>query len=360
MTSPSNFVRPRWLDRHTPASLIVFRALQVGDMLCAVPALRALRARLPDTEIALAGLPWAHQFAERFPELIDTFIPFPGHPALPEPAADDDRYPEFLAVVRARRFDLALQLHGNGGVTNPLIAAFGTTWQAGFDARGTQRGEGFVRYPGRGHEIHRLLALTTHLGAPPQGDALQFPLTDADADELARAGIRAPAGRYVCLHPGSRDPAKRWPVENFAALGDALAARGYAVVLTGSEDERPLTAAVAAAMRAPAIDAAAPMSLGAMACLMSGAALLVSNDTGAAHIACGLRLPSVVVFRASDLARWAPLDGTRHRAVWDASGRRAQAVLDAAFELLASPSLQSSSAASRTAATLTSLTKLTS
>lgn len=360
MESRSNFVRPRWLDKHTPASILVFRALQVGDMLCAVPALRALRARLPDAEITLAGLPWAHQFVERFPDLIDAFIPFPGHPALPEQATEGDAYPEFLATVRERRFDLALQMHGNGGVTNPLIAAFGATWQAGFDARGTQRGDGFVRYPARGHEIHRLLALTTHLGAPPQGDALQFPLTDADADELARSRVRVPPGRYVCLHPGSRDPAKRWPAESFAALGDALAARGYSVVLTGSEAERPLTAAVAAAMHAPAYDAAAPISLGAMARLMSGASLLVSNDTGAAHVACGLRLPSVVVFRASDMARWAPLDGARHRAVWDASGRRAQAVLDAALELLASSSAQSASAASRTASTLTSLTKLTS
>lgn len=337
---------PSWLDRHPPASVVVFRALQVGDMLCAVPALRALRWRLPDAHIALVGLPWAEQFAQRFAMLVDAFIPFPGHPGLPEQAPAAEAYPHFLESVRAQRFGLALQLHGSGRVVNALVAQFGAVWQAGFDDAGSARGASFLRYPARGHEIHRLLALTTHLGAPARGDHLRFPLHDADVRELARSGVAIPppGAPYVCLHPGARDPARRWPPERFAALGDALAAHGLQVVLTGSEAERPLTAAVSAAMRAPALDAAGPISLGAMAQLMAGASLLVCNDTGTSHIACGLGLPSVVIFRASEMSRWAPLDSSRHRAVWDPLGIRAQAVLDEALDLLVSTSANSASA----------------
>lgn len=338
--------QPAWLDRHRPASIVVFRALQVGDMLCAVPALRALRRRLPGARVALVGLPWAEQFVRRFAALVDEFIPFPGHAGLPEQAPTAGAYPHFLDTVRARRFDLALQLHGSGRIVNALVAQFGTVWQAGFDDAGRACGAGFVRYPARGHEIHRLLALTTHLGAAAHGDQLQFPLHDADQRELAQSGVAIPppGAPYVCLHPGARDAAKRWPAGQFAALGDALAAHGLQVVLTGSGVERPLTAAVAAAMRAPALDAAGPISLGAMAQLMAGASLLVSNDTGTSHIACGLGLPSVVIFRASEMSRWAPLDSSRHRAVWDPRGTRAQAVLDEALDLLVSTSASSASA----------------
>ena len=82
--------------------VLVFRALQLGDMLCAVPALRALRAGLPRARIVLVGLPWAIQFAHRFDTLVDEFIAFPGHPLLPEPASDPEGWPALRLRLRAR------------------------------------------------------------------------------------------------------------------------------------------------------------------------------------------------------------------------------------------------------------------
>jgi ADP-heptose:LPS heptosyltransferase len=142
-------------------------------------------------------------------------------------------------------------------------------------------------------------------------------------------------GRYVCLHPGARSRAKCWPPACFAAVADRLAEEyGVAIVLTGSGKESGLTAAVAARMRQPALDAAAPISIGAMAALMRGARLLVCNDTGVSHIAAGLGLPSVVVFSHAELERWAPLDRARHRCLRDPEGRQAAQVLQQARALL--------------------------
>jgi ADP-heptose:LPS heptosyltransferase len=323
---------PGWLQRHAPdqASIAVFRALHLGDMLCAVPALRALRTARPEAHIALVGLPWAAAFVQRFAHLVDEFIGFPGVPALPEQAPQQQACDSFHAAMRSRGFDVALQMHGSGDASNPVLRAFGARACAGF-------GIDAARFPALGAEPLRLLYLTTLLGAPTQGSALEFPLTAADQAELDASGVAAGLAprSYLCIHPGARTRDKCWPVQRFADVADALAAEfGLRLVLTGAASDADLCAAVAARMHRPAIDATGLLSIGAMAALMARARLLICNDTGVSHIAAGLGLPSVVIFSKADIRRWAPLDRQRHRCLWDPEGARAADVLAQARLLL--------------------------
>lgn len=329
-----------WLQRHQGATLAIFRALQLGDMLCAVPALRALRNALPGTRIALVGLPWAEQFSTRFSSYIDEFIAFPGHEAFPEQAVQQHQLADFYAGMRARRFAMALQMHGSGEHSNLVTRAFGARAIAGYGDEPPGYGEQFFQYPDGGAEPLRLLQLTELLGAPADGAELEFPISDADERELGASGLAAglEPGSYVCLHPGARDRDKCWHPARFAQVADMLADEfGVTIVLTGSASEAPLTAAVAGRMRTKAIDAAAPISIGAMAALMSRARLLISNDTGVSHIAAGLKLNSVVIFSKADIRRWAPLDRQRHRSLWDPQRERVAEVLEHARSLLRGP-----------------------
>jgi ADP-heptose:LPS heptosyltransferase len=328
------------LHRLEIASVVVFRALHLGDMLCAVPALRALRASLPQAQITLVGLPWARQFAHRFHHYIDDFVPFPGHPLLPEQEVRHEELTPFYASLCARRFSLALQLHGNGAVTNEIVAGFGAQAVAGYCAGEAVATDHTVLfpYPEVGAEPDRLLRLVERLGASAAGDHLEFPVVQEDRQELEASGIAAGLvpGNYICVHPGARKRDKCWPPQRFAEVADRLAAEfGVGVVLTGSSEEADLAGEVARHMQARAINAAAPISIGAMAALMKNARLLVCNDTGVSHIAAGLRLKSVVIFSKADIARWAPLDRDRHRCIWDPDAQRSAAVLQHARALLA-------------------------
>src|SRR3954467_15618311 len=202
-------------------------------MLCAVPALRALRRALPDATIALIGLPWAATFAARFAAYVDEFIEFPGFHGLPEQEVNDARLEHFLDDMRDRQFDLAVQLHGSGSFVNDCIAMLGARRSAGFFQPGDLVPDptGFMLWPTSRSETRRLLLLMEHLGAPSADDTLEFPLADGDRSSLATAlsaTLRVSAlqgASYACVHPGARFPSRRWPAHRFAAVADALSSR---------------------------------------------------------------------------------------------------------------------------------------
>lgn len=328
--------------------ICVFRALKLGDMVCATPALRALRGRYPEAHVTLVGLPWARDFAQRMSAWVDAFEPFPGHPDLPEQACDDDAaFLAWAAQMREQRFDLAVQMHGSGRASNRIVEALGAKATVGFlpehDAlHAPEAGLMYWPYPDRLHEVHRCLGLVKQLGGDDRDDEVFFPLDEDDFAELDRHPDLAAleAGKFFCLHPGARAASKRWAPEHFAAVGDALACNGWRAVVTGDASEHALAAEVQRLMRTPSVHAARDLSVGALAALLSRSHLLVSNDTGVAHIAAALRLPSVVVFFATDPQRWAPLDRLRHRCVTPevaGAGVEPAVVVDAALPLLELP-----------------------
>lgn len=329
MTTPLRSLRPR--------RVAVVRALMLGDLLCAVPLFRALRHGLPQAELTLVGLAWAREFRERFGAYLDDYLELPGFPGLPERQPDIAALPRFLADAQSREFDLVVQAHGSGESTNALAALLGGRRTAGFYRPGgyCPDPELFVAYPEQGPEPRRLLGLADALGLPSQPGGLEFPLTEADHAELdtfAEARGLAP-DRYVCIHPGARLESRRWAPAGFAAVADGLVRKGFQVVLTGAESEGRLTERVADAMREPALDLAGRTTLGTLGALLAGARLLVCNDTGVSHLAAALGVRSVVVFGASDPARWAPEDRERHRVV-TADRARAEEVLAEAEAVL--------------------------
>jgi ADP-heptose:LPS heptosyltransferase len=332
-----------------PRRIAVFQALNLGDLLCTTPALRAIRHGFPAAEITFIGRPWAQELIARL-GTADCFLTFPGFPGIvespaftpsPSPIAmGEGLSPLALCAGRARqggesertgsrtrdngsprrslaahspRFDLAIQMHGSGEVSNGFIATLGARQSIGYGPPGDTRLSQVLEWIEAEPEPLRWLRLVEAAGARSLGAALEFPVTQSERLRAA-AMIGPPNERPVIgLHVGSSLPNRRWPAASFARLGDALVDRcGARIVLTGSEPEQTLTARVRQSMRRDAVDLAGQTGLGEFAAVIAALDLLVTNDTGASHVAAATRTPSVVLYGPSRPERWGPLDQDLH------------------------------------------------
>src|SRR5438105_3725082 len=133
-TKPDLYKKLMKLDSTELKKIAVFRALQLGDVLCAIPALRVLRKAYPKAKISFIGLPGMRELLNRYRYYIDEFIVFPGHPCLPEQPFDQQAFTQFKDQMIAEKFDLILQLHGNGKIVNQLLKKLGSRYFAGFCA----------------------------------------------------------------------------------------------------------------------------------------------------------------------------------------------------------------------------------
>jgi len=160
--------------------------------------------------------------------------------------------------------------------------------------------------------VTRYAALASGPRAVP--DATPRPRLVANRENLRAAmqALRLSSERPVAiLCPGAEfGPAKRWPVEHFAALAQRLADDGYAIWILGSPNDRAVAAALVAVLPSPAlpvVDLTGRTDLGTAIDLMSVAALVVSNDSGLMHAAAAVDAPLVALFGSSSPAYTPPL-----------------------------------------------------
>lgn len=300
-----------------PLKIAVLRALKLGDMVCSLPALHALRSIYPHGEISVICHPSQVPLLQRYKDVIDVLIPFAGFPGMPEQPFNPQVSVEFISEMQKKNFDVVFQMQGSGEISNLFVSLLGAKVSYGFYREGhfCPNKETYAVYPDHLSEIKRCLRLLELVNDTKFSSTSSFPLFRSDFQELFNHMGR-PARPYICIHPGASTESKRWSKRGFALVGDHLVRMGYDVVFTGSSLESELVREVTSLMQESAFDSASlNLPLGPLAALISESKGLVCNDTGVSHLAALLEVPSVVIFSETDPNRWAPLNQRLHRSL---------------------------------------------
>jgi ADP-heptose:LPS heptosyltransferase len=271
-------------------TIVVLRALGLGDLLTGIPALRGLRRAYPDAHIVLAT-------PERFSQL-----------AVLSGAVD--RVEPTSGLGRLHRMSeppaLAVNLHGSGPESIADLIALEPR------ALLTHRHSDYPDLEGPPwradlHEVDRWCQLLEWAGIACDPTDLTIPRPRGYPD---RSGV-------VVIHPGAAFAARRWPPDRFAAVAAALHHAGHEVVITGDSNEIDLARSVASQAGFPQSRVlAGTLGLLGLVALISDCRLLICGDTGVGHIATATGAPSVLLFGPTPPNRWGPRGTGPHVAVW--------------------------------------------
>ncbi|MEA2331840.1 MAG: hypothetical protein QOH58_1978 [Thermoleophilaceae bacterium] len=275
-----------------PPTVVALRALGLGDLLTAVPALRALARAYPAHRLLLAA-----------PAPLAPLVRLTGWRLAP--ASELARLPREL-----RAPDVGVNLHGRGPQSHRVLAAAQPGRAIWFEHADVPESRGSPIWRRDEHEVRRWCRLLRESGIDAQpSDLLLEPPSGPPPGAAAGATL---------IHPGAASAARRWPAQHFAAVARAEAAAGRRVVITGSRAERPLASAVAAAAGLPPDSVLAGLTdLAALARAVAAAGRVVCGDTGVAHLATAFGTPSLLLFGPTSPAEWGPPPGCpRHRVLW--------------------------------------------
>jgi heptosyltransferase-2 len=293
-----------------PARILVHEVNWLGDLVMTLPVLATIRRAFAQARLCVLvdqnlaaffdGTGW-----------IDEVIPMQrGHNRFaPLELA------RLVAQIRARRFDLAIVLP-NSFVSALRVALARIPVRAGFarDGRGwmlTNRAAPGAQLMEQ-HQVYywpEMLKATLGLAADWKQIA-----PEVAPRHLARmrewlAARRNAHPKLVAVAPSAAyGPAKEWPKDHYAALVSALAQRGVQTLLVGGAADLPRCEELAAATpRCGAIIAAGRTDIGELMALLSLCDGFVGNDSGAAHLASALNVPTVAIFGSTAPARTGPL-----------------------------------------------------
>jgi heptosyltransferase-2 len=282
----------------------------IGDVVMSLPSLEAVRANFPGRKISVLAKPWVAPLYESYP-VVDEVIHYHRVTWFPRDLAEMIRTARRL---RHQNFDLAI-LFQNAFEAALLAYLAGIRYRVGYntDARGFLLSHSVPRDPEvmKQHQVEYYLSILRPMGweAPVKDPVLHVAPKDEGTIErlLASHGI---SGHDILLglSPGATyGPAKRWPVERFAVIGDWAAERwGVKVILMGSAPEKELCGALNQKMKEKALDLSGMTTLGEAMALIKRYKFFVCNDSGLMHSAAALNVPTVAIFGSTDAVATGP------------------------------------------------------
>ncbi len=276
----------------------------IGDAVMTTPALGAIRAAFPSSEIVLAANP----------AVAELMTP---HPFCDRVIVYDKKGPhgglgglwKFCRLIAGERFDLAILFQN--AIEAAIIARLGRIkMRAGYntDGRGILLTHAVrVTKEARGlHHTRYYTAMLGELGIPPVGRKLRLQCTD---EEKRWAESLLGRGRWAAINPGAAyGSAKRWYPERFGQVADALASDfGLEPVLVGGHGEVEIGHEIESQMRSKPLNLIGATSVRQLMALLCSVELVITNDSGPMHVAAAFDRPIVALFGPTDHLSTSPL-----------------------------------------------------
>jgi ADP-heptose:LPS heptosyltransferase len=283
-----------------PRRVLAIKFYGLGNLVMILPTLAALRAAVPEVEIDFLTLPGNEALLERS-GLVTRVLTV----EVASVARFVRAVVRLVRGLRARGYDTVLDFEQFLKVSGIFGFLSGAPELIGFDTEGQHRGWLYTTRVVSTDSVHTrelFLRLAIPLGLPP-GPAPDWRLPIAVEDRArVRALLDGGERPLVVMHPGTgesynRVALKRWGIERFAAVADALVARhGVLVAFTGQgEGERALVADAVRLMRHPALDACGRLGVGELAALLAEATVVLTGDTSVMHLAGAVGAPVVAL-----------------------------------------------------------------
>jgi ADP-heptose:LPS heptosyltransferase/GT2 family glycosyltransferase len=304
--------------------ILVVKVDHIGDFVTALPAIRRLKEHFPKARISVLASGTVRSLAALEPaisEIID-FNFFHVRSALGQRELDADELKVLAARLATYEFDLAIDLRKHLD-TRDLLRQSGAKRTAGFDHAGqfpwldvSLEWEGDRRMQSKRYHItDDMLHLVDTVAMAGLADRTGI-LPEAVAAMRAAADIPGTVEDFLsqpvaCIHAGSGNEMKQWPVAYFATLIDMLITRnGLRVLLVGGPDEAEVEAQLLAAIqhgdRVMSLVGKLPLHI--LPAVIAGCSLYVGNDSGPKHIAASVGVPTIGVHSSTvDPIEWAPM-----------------------------------------------------
>ena len=302
------------------ARVAVVRLGHIGDVLHSIPLLRSLKRQRPDISVDMIVGPWVGELVRRScaADGVIEYAPhvLQYHRGRLQQCLSIGGEISFLRQLRQKHYDVVLCTSLTELIHEVMREALHPSLWIGVRPAGASMESSpeisEVAFDSGMYEAVWVSSFLARMGLSVEEARLEYPVTP-EGDAVAEKWMRDLAlekGSFAMLAVGAGWPGKCWPPERFAEMADWLYSfRGLKVVLTGSAEEKDLSAAVLRHAKTSPLDLVGKMTLEGLASLLKQALLLVCNDCGALHIAAAVGTPTVSLFGPTEPSKWAPVGG---------------------------------------------------